>query len=166
MTLKSDTKYKEKLIWGFKYDAWNLVNFHPTTQKSKNFTSMGSFSPNYMSFELKKYRGVIFHDTEQWCKIWINPDLVVSKMPWGIGWTFIKAPKSLKVVHWWDVFVQSIHGFSQKISEKSCVMTLKGVAKFKWKLTYGLKNDTKNLFNFHVCKLKVRKFALWLDPFI
>ena len=101
-----------KLTWGFKYEMWNLVNFHSTTQKSKNFTSMGSFFPNYMSFELKKYRGVIFHDTEQWCKIWINPDLVVSKMPWGIGWTFIKAPKSLKVVHWSDVFVQSIHGFS------------------------------------------------------
>ena len=45
----------------------------------------------------KKYRGVIFHDTEQWCKIWINPDLVVSKMAWGIGWTFIRALKSLKI---------------------------------------------------------------------
>ena len=44
----------------------------------------------------KKYRGVIFHDTEQWCKIWINPDLVVSKMAWGIGLTFIRALKSLK----------------------------------------------------------------------
>ena len=28
-------------------------------------------------------------------------------------------------------------------------MTLKGVAKFKWKLTCGLKNDFKNLVNFH-----------------
>ena len=61
------------------------MNFHPTTQKSENFTSMGYFFPKYMGFELKKYRGVIFHDTEQWCKIWRNPDLVVSKMAWGIG---------------------------------------------------------------------------------
>ena len=30
-----------------------------------------------------------------------------------------------------------------------CVMTLKGVAKFKGKLTCGLKNDIKNLVNFH-----------------
>ena len=65
MTLKSDAKFKEKLTCGFKYDMKDLVNFHPTTQKSKNFTSMGYFCPKYMRFELKKYRGVIFHDTEQ-----------------------------------------------------------------------------------------------------
>ena len=76
----------------------NLVNFHPTTQKSTNFTLMGYFCPKYMTFELKKYRGVIFHDTEQWWKISIKPDLVVSKMAWGIwrGWTFIRTPKILK----------------------------------------------------------------------
>ena len=49
---------------------------------------------------VKKYRGVIFHDTEQWCKIWRNPDPLVSKMAWGIGWTFIRAPTSLKIVNW------------------------------------------------------------------
>ena len=65
MTLKRDAKFKEKLTCGFKYDMRNLVNFHPTTQKSKNFTSMGYFGPKYMRFELEKYRGVIFHDTEQ-----------------------------------------------------------------------------------------------------
>ena len=65
MTLKSDPKFKEKLIWGFKYDMRNLVKFHPTTQKSETFTSMGSFCPKYIKFELKNYRGVIFHDTEQ-----------------------------------------------------------------------------------------------------
>ena len=29
-------------------------------------------------------------------------------------------------------------------------MTLKGVAKFKGQLTFGFKNDTRNLVNFHV----------------
>ena len=118
LALKSDAKLKEKLTLGSKNDMRNLVNFHPTTQKSKNFTLMGYFCPKYMRFELKKYRGVIFHDTEQWCKIWINPDLVVSKMAWKIGWTFIRAPKSLEIVHWWALFVQSIHCFSNKISEE------------------------------------------------
>ena len=28
MTLKSDAKFKEKLIFGFKYDMKKLVNFH------------------------------------------------------------------------------------------------------------------------------------------
>ena len=36
-----------------------------------------------------------------------------------------------------------------KISEELCVMTLKGDAKFKGKLTRGLENNIKNLLNFH-----------------
>ena len=39
---------------GFKNDTKNLVNFHPTTQKSKNFTLMGYFCTKYMRFKLKK----------------------------------------------------------------------------------------------------------------
>ena len=89
MTLKSDAKFEEKLAFSFKYDMRNLVNLQPTTQKSEDFTSMGSFC-------LKKYRRSMFHGTEQWCKIWINPDLVVSKMAWGIGWIFIRTLKSFK----------------------------------------------------------------------
>ena len=65
MALKSDTKFEEKLTLGFKNDMKDFVNFHPTTQKSKNFTSMDYFCPKYMRFELEKYRGVIFHGTEQ-----------------------------------------------------------------------------------------------------
>ena len=48
MTLKNDAKFKEKLTFGFKYDMMNLVNFYPITQKSKSFTSMGSFCPKYV----------------------------------------------------------------------------------------------------------------------
>ena len=64
LALKSDAKVKEKLALGSKNEMRTLVNFHPTPQKSKDFTSMGYFCPNYMRFELKKYRGVIFYDTE------------------------------------------------------------------------------------------------------
>ena len=80
MTVKSDAKVEGKLTLGSKNNMRNLVNFHPTTQKSKNFSSMSYFCPKYLRFELKKYNGVIFHDTEQWHKVWIKPDLVVSKM--------------------------------------------------------------------------------------
>ena len=64
MALNTDVKFKEKLTCGFKYDMRNLVNFNPTTGMSKIFTSMGSFCPKDIRFELKKYRGTIFHDTE------------------------------------------------------------------------------------------------------
>ena len=65
MTLKTDAKFEEKLTCSFKYDMRNLVNFHPTTQKSENFTLMGYLCPKYVRFEIKKYGGAIFHDTER-----------------------------------------------------------------------------------------------------
>ena len=65
MTMNSDAKFKEKLTFSFKYDMRKL---HPTTQKPGNFTLMGSFCSKYIRFDFKKYRGVIFDDTEQ-CQI-------------------------------------------------------------------------------------------------
>ena len=65
MTLKSDAKFEEKLTLCSKNDMRNLVNFHAITQKSESFTLMGYFCPKYMRFKPKKYRGFIFHDTEQ-----------------------------------------------------------------------------------------------------
>ena len=42
------------------------------------FTLMGSFWEKYILFELKRHRGVIFHDTdtEEWCKIWSGINLL------------------------------------------------------------------------------------------
>ena len=54
MTLKIDAKFEEKLTLGSKSDMRNLVNFNPTTQKSKSFNLMGYFCPKYIEFELKK----------------------------------------------------------------------------------------------------------------
>ena len=48
MTLKIDAKFKENMTCDFKYDMKDLVNF-----------------PKYIRSEVKKYRGVVFHDTEQ-----------------------------------------------------------------------------------------------------
>ena len=64
MTLKN-AKFEQKLTLGSKDDIWNLVRFHPTTQKSKNFTLTVYFCPKYMNYELRKYREVIFHGNEQ-----------------------------------------------------------------------------------------------------
>ena len=37
---------------------------------------MGSFYAKYILFELKKYRGIIFHETEEGYKIWRGIDLL------------------------------------------------------------------------------------------
>ena len=60
MTLKSGAKFKEKLTCGFKCDLRNFVYFHPITQKSEYFTSIGSFCPKYLRFELKNTEELSF----------------------------------------------------------------------------------------------------------
>ena len=69
--------------------------FTKTLKSSKVLLKWAILSKVYEIW-VKKNRRVIFYDTEKRCKIWINPDLVVSKVEWGIGWTSIRALKSLK----------------------------------------------------------------------
>ena len=86
------------------------------------------------------------------------PDLVVSKMAWGIGWTFIRAPKSLKNCTLMGSFCPKHIMFQlENFRGVMCHMTLKGVAKFKEKLTCGLKNDIRNLVNFYGSSRKSEK---------
>ena len=69
MTLKSDAKF---------YENWSVVS--KTTRILwiltwalkilKISTLTGSFCAKYITFDPKKYRGVMFHDTAEWCKIW------------------------------------------------------------------------------------------------
>ena len=103
---------------------------------------------------LQIYRGVIFHDTEYWCKTWINPGLVVSKLAWGIGWTFIRALKSVKNCTLMDFFCPKHIMFQlENVIGIKCHDT-EGNAKFNGKLTCSLKNDIRDLVNFHASSRK------------
>ena len=75
--------------------TWGSWWISPNHSKENSFW-MDSFCPNYSKFELQNYSEAIFRATEQWCKIWISPYLVILKMAWGIEWTFIRAAKSLR----------------------------------------------------------------------
>ena len=134
------------------FQIWHreFGEFSPNHWKVQKFHFHGLFLSKHMKFELKKYRGVIFKNTEQWYKVWMNPDLVVSKMAWRFGWTFIRAPKSLQNGTLKASFcsnVSNVEMFQFENFRELCVMTLKGAAKFKGNLTYGLKNDIRNLVN-------------------
>ena len=59
MKLKSDAKFKEKLTCGLKCGMRNLVNFHPTTQKSENFFLRGFLSNVYKVLDAKKQRSYL-----------------------------------------------------------------------------------------------------------
>ena len=75
MTMKNYAKFKQELTCHFKVDMKNLTNFYLSIWKSQIFILMGSFWAKYIFFELKKYRRVIFHETEGGCKIWKGIDL-------------------------------------------------------------------------------------------
>ena len=72
MILKCDRKFEGKQICFFKSDN-NLVNFDPITQ------SLHSFHANYITFDLKKYRGVLFYDNKESCKICRKTELWLGK---------------------------------------------------------------------------------------
>ena len=57
MSLKIDAKSEEELTCCCKIDMWNLTNFDPSTQ---NFLKMFALMSSFCA----KYRGAIFHDTE------------------------------------------------------------------------------------------------------
>ena len=67
MTLKRDVKFEAKKIYCFENDK-TLINFDQSTV-SKTSTLVGPFCAKYITFDLKKYRYVIFHETEVSCKI-------------------------------------------------------------------------------------------------
>ena len=77
MQLRSDTKFGKESICCFKISERNLTNFDLSTQKVSNiFILMGSFWTKYILLELKKYREIIFHETEEGYKIWRGIDLL------------------------------------------------------------------------------------------
>ena len=69
MTLKNDAKFNQELTFAMKNDMRNWANFDPTLKSLKIHTLIGSFSPKYTLFELKNYRGVKHHYTEDRWKL-------------------------------------------------------------------------------------------------
>ena len=63
----------------------------------KNLHFDWSLFAKYITFDLKKYRGIIFHDTKVSFKIWKKNWLVAWKMTWGILKTFTRTFGSVKI---------------------------------------------------------------------
>ena len=80
MAIKNDTKNEEELACRFKVDMRNFTNFDPSTRKSKKFVFYWFLMTKDQSlFELQKYRGVIFNDTEELCKLWRMQTAVLAR---------------------------------------------------------------------------------------
>ena len=77
MTMQNDARFEEGLLVVSKltWRVWRVLH----SQVSKICPLMSSFWTKHTLFELKKYRGVMFHDIEEWCKIWRKADLWIGK---------------------------------------------------------------------------------------
>ena len=76
MTMKNDAKFEEEVSCHFKTETRNLNKFWSEPLKvSKIFILMCSVWAKYIFFELKKYRGVIFYETEEEYRICKGIDL-------------------------------------------------------------------------------------------
>ena len=76
MAIMNDAKIEEEIDlllqnWHEEFDEFRSEHL----KVPKIFILMHSFWAKYILFELKKYRGVIFHDTEEVYKIWRGIDL-------------------------------------------------------------------------------------------
>ena len=121
---------------------------------------IGSFYANYIKLDLQKYRGVIFHDTEDRCKIWRKTDLWFRKWHEEYGKFSPEHSKVSKVGLWWGPFLQSRKCTSLNHTEELCVMTMKNDAKFEKELTSRVKNRHEDFDKFWLEHSKVQNFAL------
>ena len=141
------------------HGTWQILTWALKSLKDI-FTSMGFFWAKCILFELKKYRGVIFHDTEEWCKIWRKTDLWFEKWHEKFGKFSPELLKLSKLGLWWDSFVQSRKGMTLKFTEELCVMTMKNDTKIVEEINCRFIIDMRNLTNFDTSPGKSKKSAL------
>ena len=121
---------------------------------------MGCFWPKYIMFALKKYRGVILHDTGEWHKIWRKADLWFGKWHDEFGKLSLEHWKVSKLRLWWIPFIQSRECMTLKFTGELSVMKMKNESKFEEELPCQFKIDMRNLTNLYLSTQKSQKFEL------
>ena len=148
------------------FQKWqDFGGFSPEHSKvSRIYVLIDFYCAKYLMFDLKEYRGVIFHDTEAWCKIWRKTGLWFEKWHEKFGKFSSEHSKVSKLGLWWGSFVQSWKCMSLTFTEELCIMTEENDAKREEELTCHFKTDIRNLTNFDPSTWKSKKFTLWLAP--
>ena len=158
MALKIDAKFEEKLIFFTKMTRiwWNLTWALASLQTC---TFICSYCAKYLMSDLEKYRGVIFHDTEGWCKIRRKTDLWLAKWHEEYGKFSPEHLKLSKLGFWCDPLIQSRKSMSlnSEISYVSwqwrMMQSLKRnwlvISKLTWEIWWILTRALESLRNFH-----------------
>ena len=114
-----------------------MVSFDLSTRNSQNFYFDWFLLCKLCNFWPKKYRGVIFHDTKESCKIWRKADLWFGKWHKENGKISPEHLKVSKLGLWCGPYIQSRKSMSLKFTEELCVM----IKKKKKKIIQNLKRN-------------------------
>ena len=154
-----------------RYKIWSGIdlsfqNWHKKFDKiwpkhskvSKIFILMGSFWAKYILFELKKYRGIIFHETGEGYKIWSGIDLSFQNWHKKFDNFWSEHSKVSKIFTLMGSFWAKYVFFELKKYRGVIFYDIKSDAKFEEKLNCCLENDMRNFANFHQSTLKCRNW--------
>ena len=129
MKLNIDAKFEEKMtrIWSILIRAlYSLKNLH------------FDWCLSCKVYDLKRYIGVIFHDTELSSKIWKKnkqTDLWFWRWHEEFGKYTSDHLEVSRLGLWWDPFIQSRKCMSFKFTRELCVMAIKNDVKYEEELT-------------------------------
>ena len=126
---------------------------------SKIFTLIGSFWAKFILFELEKYRGVIFHETEKLYKIWRGIDLSFQNWHKEFDKLWPEHSKVSKIFTLIVSFSAKYMLFELKSTEELSCMKLKRDTKFGEELTC-FKIDRRNMTNFELSTQKSQRVPL------
>ena len=122
------------VVLNWTWGIWWVLTLACRSLKTLHFN--GFLVTKYIMFEPKKYRGVIFHDTKEWCKVWRKTELLFEKWHEKFGKFSPEDLKVSKLEIWYDPFVQSRKCMSLKFTKELCVMTMRNDAKLEEELTF------------------------------
>ena len=155
-------------IWFKQKEPVKVQNFRLLTAYVKFHqicVLIGSFCCKYIKFHLRKCRGFMSHDTEEWYKIWKNTDLWFRKWRERFGKFLAEHSTVFKSGTLMRSSYPKYIIMSLKFTEELRVMTRKNDAKFEKKLTCRFKIGTRNLRNFDLSTQKVLNICTLMDFF-
>ena len=123
------------LSWNFIYFTEPIKlqiwwNFMWAVENLKFCTLMGSFCPNHVQFQLKKYRRAISHDNEEWSNVYRKLTFCLKNDMRNLM-NFNSSSEKSENLHFDGIFLSKVCDVWAKIIWRVV----------SWKMTYGFKND-------------------------
>ena len=111
-------KLKENwhVAWKITYGIW--LTFMQAVKSLKIYTLIGSFCPKQIKILIEKYGRFMFHDNEEWCKVWTKTDSWFQKWHEEFG-QFSPNHSKVKKFHFDGLFLSKVYEAWAKKMQRS-----------------------------------------------